>query len=133
MSICTEHINNYHKLNCTGAQELQRRESDGVSLCLSPLCAVYAVFSASGRVLVPTHRHLPEIKTSWLRRVEQEEIETGGKGRVWGCRVKKTRGLRRKRGERKRDLPLSLFCSEFNSHTPVLNPLQLPHNRDTFT
>lgn len=79
---------------------------------------------------MPTHRRLPEIKTSWVCRVEQEGIETGGSGRLWGCRVRARGRLIRKRRERKRDLPLSLFCSELNStHLSRFNPLQLVHNQ----
>lgn len=87
----------------------------GFSLFVTTVRCVCS-FPASGSVLMPTHRHLPEIKTSWVCRVEQEEIETRGSGRVWGCRVKARRRLIRKRRERKRDLPLSLFCPELNSH-----------------
>lgn len=41
-------------------------------------------FPASGSILVPTHRRLPEIKTSWVCRVEQEGLNTERSGRVWG-------------------------------------------------
>lgn len=67
-----------HQLKCIGAPEQQRRKSDGgFSLFVT---AVWCVCSspASGSALMPTHHHLPEIKTSWVWRVEQEEIETEG-------------------------------------------------------
>lgn len=41
-------------------------------------------FPASGCVLMPAHYHLPEIRTRWVCRVEQEEIKRGGRGEVWG-------------------------------------------------
>lgn len=72
----------------TGAAEEQRRKSDGgFSLSVTTVWCVRS-FPASGSIRMPTHHHLPEIRTSWVRRVEQEETKTGGTGRVWGRRLK---------------------------------------------
>lgn len=124
-----------HQLKCIGAPEQQRRKSDGgFSLFVT---AVWCVCSspASGSALMPTHHHLPEIKTSWVWRVEQEEIETkgGGSGRVWGRRVKARtrRSLNRKRERGREICPWAGFV--LNSTLFFVNPLQLLHNHEKFS
>ena len=102
-----------YQLKCKGPLKQQRRKSDGVSVFVTAAWCVHS-FPASGSILMPTHHHLPEIRTSWVCRVEQEEIKTGGKREGWKATVESKKVWIGRGSRRKRDLPLSLFCALLN-------------------
>lgn len=113
---------------CTGAAEEEVWQ--GFFLFVTTVWCVCS-FPASGSVRMPTHHHLPEIRTSWVCRVEQEEIKTGGTGRVWGRRVnarRRRRSLNRKRERGREICPWACFVLCL-THTLsfLFKPLQLAH------
>ena len=78
-----------------------------LSVCHYPIMCMH--FSCQWLHPDSTHHHLPEISTSWVCRVEQEDIRTGIRGKVSGHRVKTKEERKREQEEEGSALELILY------------------------